>query len=213
MKERTAIVLSLVWLLMGVTAWANDDGESRRAEVILEASEIDSSRKEHIQALADSSRAEGGFQAMPDRLSGRTARGNEGGTGKRVALKLGHGAVLGGLSSLMLAFTVAGGCGGENFCIEASLALAGLTVYPVGVAIGVSRFDPYDRFIYSLTGSLLGALAGLTQSSLPLVFVSSPVLATLASELSRKLPEPHRLSLGLAPDRRGGLSAVATLRF
>ena len=54
MVGKIAIVLSLVWLLMGAVAWANDDGESRRAEVVLEAREIDSSRKEHVQDLADS---------------------------------------------------------------------------------------------------------------------------------------------------------------
>ena len=75
MKERTAIVLSLVWLLMGAAAWANDDGESRWAEVVLEASEIDSSRKEHIQVQANSSRDEVGLQVRSDSLSGRMARG------------------------------------------------------------------------------------------------------------------------------------------
>ena len=78
MEERIAIVLSFVWLLMGVTAWANDGGESRRAGVVLEASEIDSSQKEHIQAQADSGRAEGGFQATADSLSTGTTRGEGG---------------------------------------------------------------------------------------------------------------------------------------
>ena len=175
--------------------------------------ELDNGRGKHIQTQTDSSRAEGGLQAMPDSLSVRTTKGENKETGKRIALKLGHGAILGSLPSLMLAFTVAGSCGGENYCIEGSLALAGLSVYPVGVAIGVSRFDPYDRFIYSLTGSLLGVLAGLAQGSLPLAFVSSPVLATLMSEQSRKPPEIRRVAVSLVPTPKGYLSAVATLRF
>ena len=174
--------------------------------------ELDNGR-ERIQTQVDSSRAASGLKAMPVRTSVRMTKGKDKDTGKRIALKLGHGAILGSLPSLMLAFTVAGSCGGENFCIEGSLALAGLSVYPVGVAIGVSRFDPYDRFIYSLTGSLLGVLAGLAQGSLPLAFVSSPVLATLMSEQSRKPSEIRRVAVSLVPTPKGYLSAIATLRF
>ena len=50
-KGKIAIVLSFVWLLTGTAAWANDDGESRRAEVVSEAGEIDS-RTVEVGALA-----------------------------------------------------------------------------------------------------------------------------------------------------------------
>ena len=105
MVGKIAIVLSLVGLLMGATAWANDDGESCWAGVVLEASEIDSSRKEHIQAQADSSRAEGEFQATADSLSTGTTKGEDRGTGKatlRIVKKLGTGTLGGALSGLLL---------------------------------------------------------------------------------------------------------------
>ena len=229
MKERTAIVLSLVWLLMGVTAWANDDGESRRAEVVLEVGEIDSSRKEHIQAQANSSRDEGGLQVRSDSLSGRMARGDAiGRTGKRIARKLGAGAITGIVPSsalgIILTTIISGNTDGNTedfgagFFFEFSLIFG----YPIGAAIGVSWVDPHDRFILPLAGSWAGFIAGAyalppnetlsIRERWPL-FAGSLVGATIMSELWRKSPESRRFSLGVAPDRQGGLSVVATLRF
>ena len=105
----------------------------------------------------------------------------------------------------------------------------------VGTAVGVSRVDPQDNFLITLAGSaLVGAgvpyAIALTEwaeseggeNLLILSGLLGPIVgATIASErwsksLSAKLhlnPEARRVSVGLVPDPKGGLSAVATLRF
>ena len=90
--------------------------------------------------------------------------------------------------------------------------------YSLGTAIGVSKIDPHDRFITSLGGSALGLIGGfvLTSASevlFPSLFVGPVIGATAMSEWSRKPPQARRVSVGLVPDPRGHLSAVATLRF
>ena len=40
-----------------------------------------------------------------------------------------------------------------------------------------------------------------------------PVISLIASELWRKPPQDRRVSVGLVPNPKGGLSAVDTLRF
>ena len=219
---KVAIVLSLVWLLMGAAAWANDDGESRRAEVILEASEIDSSRKEHIQAQADYGRAEGEFQATADSLSTGTTRG-EGGTAKRIVKKLGAGALWGALSGLLLEGVLIGSNrnGGNDFGL--SFVFGQLLGYTFVTPIGVSRIDQHDHYISALIGSVMGVIlltrvieidsAVDKRSDMWPLLASSVIGATIMSELSRHVPASSRLSLGVAPDFQGGLSAVATLRF
>lgn len=248
-KGKIAIVLSL----MGAAVWANDDGESRRTGVVLEAGRIDSSTVE-VGALAVVVYGQGerhptsgtwakldtvrGYIAVPNSTLVEMARGGDRGTGmwieknknKRVARKLMSGTIMGsfvGLVGGMVAFSSADkdcpdadnsgeflvlGCG-----VGEAIALGSLG-YTVGVAIGVSRVDPYDRFIPTLIGSVVGFIAAA-----PIIFIRDPlgifafpfippVIATFASERWRKPPEP-RFSLDLAPNRRGGLSAVATLRF
>ena len=199
MKERTAIVLSLVWLLMGVTAWANDDGESRRAEVVLEVGEIDSSRKEHIQAQADSSRAEGEFQATADSLSTGTTRG-EGGTAKRIVKKLGAGVLWGALSGLLFlldqGLTGLNRSGGNDFGL--SFFFGQLLGYTFVTPIGVSRIDQNDHYISALTGSVMGVIlltrvieidsAVDKRSDMWPLLASSVIGATIMSELSRLCP-------------------------
>ena len=225
-KGKIAIVLSLVWLLMGTAAWANDDDESRRAEVVLEASEIDSSRKEHIQVQADSGRAGGGFQAMPDSLSTGTIKEEDRRPGKatlRIVKKLGAGTLGGALSGLLLEGVLIGSNrnGGNDFGI--SFFLGQLFGYTFVTPIGVSRVDQYDHYLSALTGSVMGIMLITRVIEIDSVvderadmwplLASSVIGATVMSELSRYVPAASHLSLGLAPDRRMGLSAVATLRF
>ena len=105
----------------------------------------------------------------------------------------------------------------------------------VGTAVGVSRVDPQDNFLITLAGSaIVGAgvpyAIALTEwaeseggeNLLILSGLLGPIVgATIASErwskpLSAKLhlkPEVRQVSIGLLPNPKGGLSAVATLRF
>ena len=87
----------------------------------------------------------------------------------------------------------------------------------------MSRVDQHDHYISTLTGSVMGVIL-LTRvieidsaieersDTWPLL-ASSVIGATIMSELSRLVPASSRFSLGVAPDRRGGLSAVTALRF
>ena len=340
-KDRIAIILSFVWLLIGTAAWANDDGESRRAGVVLEAGRIDSStvevgalvvvvygqggrhptsgawakldtvrgcikavdrrrlivglepdgwskwialeriqmlilvglpslgsanrdstqadgeikiaadrmdngrvinssRKGHIQAQADSGYAAGGFQATSDTIA--VKKDDRGGTVRRIKNKL-LGGVLGGQVFLVMGTLVGAGidyyygtCRGwfptneqhsseDRLCLDIGAFIGMSTGWVLGIPIGVSLLEPNDRFIHTLGGSLggfvtCGLFTMVSGGALwPSMIVAPIIGATLASEwsrnaeLSRKPPEPRRFSVGLAPDRRGGLSAVATLRF
>lgn len=100
----------------------------------------------------------------------------------------------------------------------------------VGTAVGVSGVDPQDNFLITLGGSaLLGwgvpvAIAFISggENLIILSGLLGPIVgATIASERWRKplAAKPHlksearRFSVGLVPDPKGGLSAVATLRF
>ena len=166
---------------------------------------------------ADSGRAEGQFQAMPDRISVRT---HDVGIGKRLAVKWGTG-TLGGILFAGVGFLIgldSDSCdddfeAGTPFCIPDDATRGMLIGYGAGTAVGVSMWDPHDRFIYSLAGSLLGTSVGLALKSPELMFASSLPMAILASELSRSPPEARRFSVGLVPSPKGHLSAVATLRF
>ena len=93
----------------------------------------------------------------------------------------------------------------------------------VGAAIGVSLVDPQDNsritFGHSLAGSVVGFIGGigLTIASsgvlFPSLFIGPVIGATMMSEQSRQPPEARRVSVGLVPNPKGGLSAVAALRF
>lgn len=107
--------------------------------------------------------------------------------------------------------------------------------YVVGTATGVSWVDGQDDFLITLAGSVLGlgvpvgaidfisAKTGWKLDTLAGVsaFLGPIVGATIASEkwrkpLSAKIhlkPEAHRVSVGLIPNPKRGLSAIATLRF
>ena len=92
----------------------------------------------------------------------------------------------------------------DDFFITLAGSVLGLGV-PVG-AIDV---------ISTKTGWKLDTLAGVS------AFLGPIIGATIASERWRKplsakrhlKPEARRVSVGLVPDLKGGLSAIATLRF
>lgn len=110
--------------------------------------------------------------------------------------------------------------------------------YIAGATVGVSAVDPQDDFRITLAGStLLGAGVPIaiafinvnnenTSEALKIIsglsVLFGPVVgATIASERWRKplsakrhlKPEARRVSIGLVPNPKGGLSAVTTLRF
>ena len=110
--------------------------------------------------------------------------------------------------------------------------------YIGGTAAGVSWVDPQDNFLVTLGGSaLMGVgvpvtMALIIEQASPrweargtlktLSAMLAPVVgATIASELWRRpssaklhlKPAARRVSVGLVPNPKGGLSAVATLRF
>lgn len=222
-KDRIAIILSFVWLLIGTAAWANDDGGSRRTGVVLEASEVDSSRKGQVQTHDDSSRAEVRLQATPDSFSTETTKGEDRGTVKRIVKKLGAGALGGALSGLLLEGVLIGSNRNGSNDFGLSFFLGQLFGYTFVTPIGVSRVDQHDHYLSALTGSVMGIMLITRVIEIDSVvderadmwplLASSVIGATVMSELARYVPTASHLSLGLAPDRRRGLSAVATLRF
>ena len=94
--------------------------------------------------------------------------------------------------------------------------------WSVGFSLGVSSIDPYDSLPKTL---LAGFIPGAVEVGFLLLMGNSmteglwmlsvgPVISSLiASELSRKPPQDRRFSVGLVPALKGGLSAVAMLRF
>ena len=137
----------------------------------------------------------------------------------RIVGKLFVGVLGGGLFALAggLVAEKAGDCTG-TFCGLGQFITGGWVGYLVGVPIGVSLFDPHDRFTYSLAGSLIGGAAGLgmlyiSEDSWPALVISPLVGAAIMSEFFRKPPENRRVSIGLLPGPKGRISAVATLRF
>lgn len=158
------------------------------------------------------------------------SRGNMS-TGKRVALKLIAGAVGGVIgvaivnSSLPCFPDDYAGDYDPIYCKSAEAAFR--YGYPVGIAIGVSLVGPRDRpisslirpLVLSLGGSAVGLIGGIWLANVdadvfwPSVPIFPIVGATLASELWRKPSTAHRISVGLMPNPRGILSAIATLHF
>ena len=117
-------------------------------------------------------------------------------------------------------------CGsGETFCGWGKIAvfLTGASAgYIIGCPLGMSIVDPDDRFLNTLAGSLLGAGAGVligsvTSRNVGAAFiVVSPFGATIGSIIMSERSNPfrsRRFSIGLAPDRNGNVSAIATLWF
>lgn len=108
-------------------------------------------------------------------------------------------------------------CGKAKSTRERSVAVLSISLC---IATGVSVWDPRDRFVYTLAGSLLGI--GVSAAIIdrgwghlvpPLIPFIPAFAATVASEWSRDRSESRRYSLGLRPEPRGGLSVVAALRF
>ena len=168
----------------------------------------------------DASLVVDGLRAMPDSLA-ESRRFMS--TGKRVPLKLIAG-ILGGVAG-----ATSGDCGRSQ---EFELCRGFLYSYWAGIVIGVAAIDfntsdPHDRPIkslikslgVSLCGSVVGLIGGfglglVSQEVLWLSIPVGPIVgATLASELWRKPLASRRISVGLMPNPRGRLSAVATLRF
>ena len=200
------------------------DGEIEAVEDRADnAGVIDSSRVEHIRALIDFGYAESWLQAMPDSLSTGTAKEDGRGIGKRIVKKLGVG-VLGGSGGVILGAALGAlGTGGGGATDGVPFVLGGLLGYTAGTVVGVTWVDPHDHFISTLLGSLVGTVVGLKEmpnnvsiekwSETWPVFVYPVIGATIMSELSRYVPASSRFSLSVEPERRGGLSAVVTLRF
>lgn len=167
----------------------------------------------------DASRAGDGREGTLDKFSAIT---DSMGIGKRIAVKLISGSFLGGASGLGLGNALDNDCIG---CLDLGGVLGFFVGYTAGTAAGVSLVDSRDKFIVSLLGSMVGVAGGYrlsvkAEDLWPFV-VSSSVMATLASELSRTdyLPpifmsrKPRLFSVGVMPNPNGNLSAIATLRF
>ena len=96
-----------------------------------------------------------------------------------------------------------------------------------GTASGVTLVDPYRKFtyLYALAGSWVGLQVAREladrmgypprESYVAMAFyIGVPAaMAALASEGMRGFHKEPRFSVGLAPDRGGSMSVVATLRF
>ena len=146
----------------------------------------------------------------------------------RVAKKSFFGALSGGLLGFL---------GGAIVIIEEKdrglvegylVLLVGGIGYTVGVPIGVSIADPYDSFGKTLMGSLMGAAAAsgvisalaasssrsITEGMMVASILGLPLSgAIIMSERSRDSLGSRSFSVGIAPNRDGNLSAIATLRF
>ena len=95
----------------------------------------------------------------------------------------------------------------------------------VGFPLGVTAVDPYDSLPATLLAGVIPATVGvillrfgldhpmLGLTGLSLVYVIPQFSALMVSEGWRKPSEDRRTSFGIAPSPKGGLSAVATLRF
>ena len=185
---------------------------------------------ERIQKLimAESGREIDRLKETPDTLSviDNRRQGQNSTGGARIAKKL-AGGVLGGFLFGMAGGTAAAAITDckkdETFCELGNFVTGGWYGYVVGVSVGMSSFDPYDQFKFSLAGSLIGGAASLvvfkkveddtTEEIWPVLFISPLVGAAIMSEFFRKLPENRRVSIGLLPGPKGRVSAVATLRF
>ena len=181
---------------------------------------------------ADARLVVGGLRATPDSFA--ESRGFMS-TGKRVALKLITGTV-GGLMGVMIVVEslpcYSKDYHGDRPIFCDSLGPALLYGYPTGIAIGVSSVtvktvDPRVRsnmsriksLGVSLGGSAVGLIGGILLTHVnadvfwPSFFIGPIVGATWASERWCPPSAARRISVGLVPNPRGSLSAVAALRF
>lgn len=134
----------------------------------------------------------------------------------RIAKKVAGGTVF------CFAFTVLGlwGSGGDGSYSDSGLEGAVLVLSTaaigtsVGFPLGVSLVDPYDSFPKTLLAGVIPiGLWRMGASGFWTASIVSVISSLTASELWRKPPQARRISVGLIPDSRGNLSAVATLRF
>ena len=160
-----------------------------------------------------------GITERPNLLAGESGKVDNRGTGKRIALKAGAGALGGIASGLILGSVFADAAsqeGGDDFSGLAA-SVGGLLIgYTAGTAAGVALVDPHDRFISALIGSSMGMWSGVKAVDLTegwSLLVCPLVGAILSSEIWRDSSGDSRLSVGLVSDPRGRLSAVSTLRF
>jgi len=206
MKIRAAVsTLSILLMVDGI--YADDmelvDGDTLMVPVLTESLLVNDSPP----AVRD------------DSLSAQTGRETMG-AGKRIAGKVLSGTFWGvplGAATTGIGLFLIKADADDPFAGIAALDFLSVG-YALGVAIGVTRVDPYDRFLPTLVGSFAGAAATrliLPEDLGPPLVLAPMVMATIVSEKSRKPPEAEarRVSVNLVPDSKGGLSAVAILRF
>ena len=89
----------------------------------------------------------------------------------------------------------------------------------IGIGIGALMQKTPGQFGVGQKGNLMGLSAGtvmmttINRKLWPSLLIGPIVGATMLSKRSHSALESRRLSIGLAPDRSGNLSAIATLRF
>ena len=143
----------------------------------------------------------------------------------RVAMKLIFGSALGAVTAAPAALSFHPDLYLHNasrllFAIPAAILHAAATGWVV------NKVDPPAHYKHTFAGSLLGCAAVSSAVHLsdldgyegPVVawlgYISVTTLAaTIASEISRGLPDEPGFSVGLAPRRNGSVSAFATYRF
>ncbi len=134
----------------------------------------------------------------------------------RIAKKVAGGTVF------CFAFTVLGlwGSEGDGYYSDSGLEGAALVLSTaaigtsVGFPLGVSLVDPYDSLPKTLLAGVIPiGLWRMGVSGFWTASIVSVISSLTASELSRKPPQARRVSVGLVPNPKGGLSAIATLRF
>lgn len=175
-----------------------------------------------VPLLAEPLLADGpSLAASDDSLSTQTEYKEEMGAGRRIAGKL--------ISGVFWSIPIGAATTGIGLSLHDEdedpsnrndiAALGGILYfsfgYALGAAVGVTRSDPYDRFLPTLVGSLGGTAATLIAlpfAPFPPMILAPIIIATIVSERSRRPPKAG-ISIGLVPDPRGHLSAIATLRF
>ena len=134
----------------------------------------------------------------------------------RIAKKVAGGTVF------CFAFTVLGlwGSEGDGSYSDSGLEGAALVLSTaaigtsVGFPLGVSLVDPYDSLPKTLLAGVLPiGLWRMGVSRFWTASIVSVISSLTVSELSRKPPQARRISVGLVPNPKRSLSAVATLRF
>ena len=235
------IALERIQTLLLIESPSSDaaDRNSTQADVevkVLTVSSLPLKLAARNNTQAGSSYTVQGPKEILDRFSGRMEKTDDMGAGGRIAVKLVSGALLGVGGALGGGFSLysleKSGCSDSDTdespfadCSGRLGAAIGASIgFGVGVPVGVTIWDPHDDPSDVLTGTILGLVAagvlgkllGIEENDVMYsisFLVVTPVFATLMSEWSRKPPESRRFSVGLRPDPKGRLSAVATLRF